>query len=226
MKINTTSSFRSPLSLLLLLPLLLLLHVDAERIDYLQAVENPHIPQDAQSADGQCASCSSCPAKGFLDPTTILNELVATQPDTLINIHRKNYMGVEVPIYHFKQPDRLNPQQLPFKLIRTRTINPEGLLIIPVDAAAASDSWFPDYQWDILVCSSCDGYQHLGWRFTPKLAGAGETFYALIVDYNESRRRSAEAERDLLEGLKVGTRAPAWLIALATATLQAQMRSK
>uniref|UniRef100_A0A7S0E2X0 Uncharacterized protein n=1 Tax=Hanusia phi TaxID=3032 RepID=A0A7S0E2X0_9CRYP len=217
-----------PSLLLLLLPLLLSPPVIAERIEYLQAVENPHMLQHAQSTDGQCASetCSSCPAKGFLDPTTILNEPVATQLDTLITIQRKSYMGVEVPIYHFKQPDRLNPQQLPFKLIRTRSVNPDGLLIIPVDPAAANDSWFPDYRWDILVCSSCEGYQHLGWRFSPKIAGAGETFYALIVDYNESRRRSAQSEKDLLEGLKVGTRAPAWLIALATATLQAQMRSK
>jgi len=34
-----------------------------------------------------------------------------TQPDTLMLIARKKYMGVDVPIYHFKQPDRLNPKQ-------------------------------------------------------------------------------------------------------------------
>lgn len=34
-----------------------------------------------------------------------------TQPDTLMMIARKKYMGVDVPIYHFKQPDRLNPKQ-------------------------------------------------------------------------------------------------------------------
>jgi hypothetical protein len=37
--------------------------------------------------------------------------------DTLMMIARKKYMGVDVPIYHFKQPDRLNPKQLPFRCV-------------------------------------------------------------------------------------------------------------
>lgn len=129
-----------------------------------------------------------------------------------------------MPIFHFKQPDRLNPKQLPFRLIRTRHIDPTGLVIIPVDPASSYDSWFPHYKWDILVCNSCDRMLHLGWRFTPKVAGSGDTFYALIVDYAEDQRRSAEAtsERGMLEELTVGVRAPAWLIALATTTLHAQ----
>lgn len=40
-----------------------------------------------------------------------LQDPVMTQPDTLMMIARKTYMGVNVPIYHFKQPDRLNPKQ-------------------------------------------------------------------------------------------------------------------
>lgn len=34
----------------------------------------------------------------------------------------------QVPIYFFRQPERLNPAQLPFKLIRTRHVGTRGRL--------------------------------------------------------------------------------------------------
>ena len=48
-------------------------------------------------------------------------------------------------------------------------------------------------------------HTHTGWRFTPKVAGTGDVFYALIVDYAEDKRRSGEAEstRVVLEHLQV-----------------------
>jgi hypothetical protein len=90
---------------------------------------------------------------------------------------------------------------------------------------------YQHYKWDILVCNTCDRMLHLGWRFTPKdseAAGSGEAFYALIVDYSEDKRRASEAaaERGLLQDLVVGVRAPAWLIALASSTLGAQVASQ
>jgi len=206
-----------------------LLAVCEARVDVIRSVENPHMEGDAREGGKCAADCvGACPQQGALDAASILTDPVMTQPDTLMMIARKTYMGVNVPIYHFKQPDRLNPKQLPFRLIRSRTVDPTGLVIVPVDARSSHDSWFPQYKWDILVCNACDKMLHLGWRFTPKEPGTGEAFYALIVDYNEDQRRTAEAtsERGVLEELSVGVRAPAWLIALATTTLHAQRASK
>lgn len=126
---------------------------------------------------------------------------------------------LQVPIYHFRQPSRLNPKQLPFKIVRMRSIPMEGLVVVPVDYTSAADSWFPEYSWDILMCQ-CSTWKHLGWKFTGKTTG--HVFYALIVDYHEGKRReTAEGDR-VLEALTVGVRAPAWMLALATATLGAQ----
>jgi len=201
------------------------------RVDVIQAVENPHM-QDREaseggkcSADGSTSCVQSCPQQGALDAAMILTDAIMTQPDTLLRIERKKYMGMEVPIYFFKQPNRLNPQELPFRIIRTRHVDTTGLVFVPVDPQFSHDSWFPLYKWDVLVCVMCDKMMHLGWRFSPKEAGTGEVFYALIVDYAENQRSAeAAAERGLLEQLTVGVRAPAWLVALASTSLGAQMK--
>jgi hypothetical protein len=59
---------------------------------------------------------------GWQDP-------VLTQPDTLMMIEHKEYMGVQVPIYHFKQPGRINPNQLPFRLGTSALIRPISRLL-------------------------------------------------------------------------------------------------
>ena len=59
---------------------------------------------------------------GWQDP-------VLTQPDTLMMIEHKEYMGVQVPIYHFKQSGRINPNQLPFRLGTSALIRPISRLI-------------------------------------------------------------------------------------------------
>lgn len=53
--------------------------------------------------------------------------------------------ATQIPIYNFKQPGRLNPDQLPFSIVRVKSIDMTGLHIIPVDPISASDSWFPGY---------------------------------------------------------------------------------
>jgi len=208
----------------LLLALLAL--ATCEQLDYLQATENPHVQQKrggAQQEDGQCSSGDSCPVTALLDPAMILSDIVVTQPDTLLAVKQYKYMGVQVPIYHFKQPDRLNPDQLPFRIIRVRSMDLSSVVVVP--HPGAHDSWFPAYYWDVLVCGGCDGWKHIGWRFSPK-GGAGEPFYALIVEYGEGKRRQADAHPEgVLDALTVGVRAPAWLIALATATLSTQVQA-
>ena len=198
-----------------------------------QVVENPHIAEhrsleENHLDDGTCAASESCPALGFIDPAQILTDPIAVQPDTHLLTLQRKYQGLMVPIYQFKQPGRLNPDELAFRLVRSRRVDGAGLIEIPVDPRSASDSWFPAYSWSILVCRSCDGWRHLGWRFTPKSADPGlVAFDALIVEYAEGQRgRAAEAARDaVLEELTVGVRAPAWMIALATATVGYQASS-
>ena len=61
----------------------------------------------------------------------------------------QNFMNMllngQVPIYQFKQPDRLNPKQLPFKIVRMKSIELSGIHFFSVDSSMASDSWFPGY---------------------------------------------------------------------------------
>ena len=78
----------------------------------------------------------------------------------------------------------------------------------------AADSWFVGYQWSILVCGNCmEGEAlHLGWKFT---AANGDAFYALIVAHmTKQRAAEANAKIGLMEGLKIGRSAPAWLLAM------------
>ena len=82
---------------------------------------------------------------GSLDVSNVLSSHAMTQADTLLGIFPKTYKGRSVPVYHFKQSARLNPDQLPFKLVRMQSIDMTGVLILPVDSASASDSWFPGY---------------------------------------------------------------------------------
>eukprot|EP00285_Hemiselmis_virescens_P014464 CAMPEP_0173391954 /NCGR_PEP_ID=MMETSP1356-20130122/18680_1 /TAXON_ID=77927 ORGANISM="Hemiselmis virescens, Strain PCC157" /NCGR_SAMPLE_ID=MMETSP1356 /ASSEMBLY_ACC=CAM_ASM_000847 /LENGTH=217 /DNA_ID=CAMNT_0014349661 /DNA_START=12 /DNA_END=662 /DNA_ORIENTATION=+ len=191
----------------------------AEQFEVIQPVENPHAAaaKGGVSLEGEqvCDSglSSSCGALGVLDVTQVLSAPVLTQPDTLLGIVRKKYMGVEVPIYHFRQSSRLNPKQLPFQIVRVRTIDTTGATIIPVDPVSAADSWFTGYSWDVVVCEQCDGWRHLGWHFRSN--ATGESFFALIVDYVEGRRGESEGRASILEALTVGVRAPAWVLALA-----------
>eukprot|EP00961_Rhodomonas_salina_P132197 1779051-Rhodomonas_salina.1 len=137
----------------LLLALLAL--ASCKELDYLQAVENPHIRDRKGSStqeEGQCTAADSCPVSQFVNPANILNTSASrehrlegsrpprsgsrplftlreaavaahgmrrsvltyrawcyqghidAQPDTLVDIKIFKYMGVQVPIYYFKQP--------------------------------------------------------------------------------------------------------------------------
>jgi hypothetical protein len=78
---------------------------------------------------------------------------------------------LQVAIYHFRQSARLNPDQLPFKIVRMRNIPMDGVVIVPVDATSAMDSWFVGYSWDIVICQQCSDWKHIGWRFTNNSTG-------------------------------------------------------
>ena len=62
---------------------------------------------------------------------------------------------------------------------------------------------------------------HLGWKFT---SDNGDAFYALIVTHM-TKQRVAEANDKIgiLEGLKIGRSAPAWMLAMmATQTMMSK----
>ena len=90
-------------------------------------------------------------------------------------------LPLPVPLYHFKQPSRLNPRQLPFKLLRMKSLDQEGLLHVDVSESQARDSWFIGHTWQIVMCERCNGWKHIGWKFTPTTGGEIEAFYAVIV---------------------------------------------
>ena len=98
--------------------------------------------------------------------------------------------------------------------------------------AAAADSWFTGYSWSVLVAvcgggptsddPSNGGATHLGWKFVSPTTG--DTFVALIVataaeDERADAARAADAAAERLpDALRVGTAAPAWMVALLSAT--------
>jgi len=99
-----------------------------------------------------------------------------------------------------------------------------------VDFASSQDSWFPGYSWSVLVCKGCDGVTHIGWKFTApdvtvcaldyvlaylNFFWQGDAFYALIVEHGNDETVKAGSYAEMIaEKLRIGTPAPAWLLAL------------
>merc|ERR1711865_983536 len=142
----------------------------------------------------------------------------------------KSEIGVPIPVYLFRfaipdsadeidtelpycrQPARLSHLELPFKLVALRQLSMPNAIEVPVDFASSQDSWFPGYSWSVLVCKGCDGVTHIGWKFT---APDGDAFYALIVEHGNDETVKAGSYAEMIaEKLRIGTPAPAWLLAL------------
>ena len=60
-------------------------------------------------------AAGSCPAR-TIDPNAVMAIPMMTQADTLQGIVVKRYMGIDIPLYRFKQPARLSPLELPFQV--------------------------------------------------------------------------------------------------------------
>lgn len=175
------------------------------------ATGNPHMSE----CPGE--GCD-CPAQKQLDLS--LMNLVPFQPvqaDSFLGMEKYETRGLEVNLYNFKQPARLSELQLPFKLLLLKSLDLTDLHVLEVSKEQAQDSWFPGYEWSVLVCGRCDG-RHLGWKFVP--ARSGSAFYALIVEAVEGEEeRLAEANGKLLAGLRaVGQ--PLAALGLAASALQ------
>ena len=174
------------------------------------------------------ASSSSCDPSLLLSPHRIVRRPMATQADTLVEIATRRVLSAPVPVYRFRQPARLSAAELPFQLVLASGVDGAAagsLRSVPVDPASAADSWFPGYSWSPLVYEDggCDGPVHVGWKFSSNddnsaPSGEREFFYALIVaDAREGERSYSlgvvgALGEAVLEGLRVGTRAPAWML--------------
>lgn len=164
----------------------------------------------------QCASVGmQCPAQNIL-PHLIITSPKVTQPDTFKALVRKEWMGIDVPLYLFQQPARMSTLELPFKLLLVRDVAQEGLVELQVDMNKAIDSWFVGYYWSVILCEKCDGVTHLGWKFTS--TADAESFYALIVDYHDSNEVKVRTYSGMLEAvtekLHIGMKSPAWMISM------------
>eukprot|EP00933_Yihiella_yeosuensis_P000427 TRINITY_DN100655_c0_g1_i1.p1 TRINITY_DN100655_c0_g1~~TRINITY_DN100655_c0_g1_i1.p1 ORF type:complete len:219 (+),score=45.83 TRINITY_DN100655_c0_g1_i1:60-716(+) len=187
---------------------------------------NPHQGSCGFAEEGCYASSTvgncECPAQSLNELTAAnLMPQMRVQADSFLHLEKKSARGMEVNLYHFKQPARLSPLELPFKLLLLRQINLQNIQVFEVPPQQALDSWFPGYAWSILICNQCQG-RHLGWKFTPAGAGAQEAFYALIVEAIEGDEAEAIAtgvHKDFLARLKaVGQ--PLAAIGLAASALQ------
>ena len=184
------------------------------------------------------AGCASCPAQQ-LDPSALLASPLALalrrQADTSDGVTVHDHAGEKVVVFHFRQPERLNPRALPFSIAILTHVDPAGLVELPTDAfgdaaaaRASEDSWFEDYRWSHwLLCEqpTADAPAiHLGWRYTRKAAappapGAPHSFAALIVrpvaEDDAPERASARPLEAELGEIALGVEAPTWLMAMA-----------
>ena len=150
-----------------------------------KTISNPH-------GNSQTSEVCTCPAQ-TINLMDVISAPGPLQKDTFVSMERVKVGMHSVPLYLFRQPDRLNPQQLPFKLLLQKRIILKGVeeLVIS-DKDGATDSWFDGYRWSILLCASCSGDQesnhmHIGWRFE-SIVDPSEHFYALIAKTNEENR--------------------------------------
>ena len=197
-----------------LLSLITFTAVDADR--HAEPNANPH-----QHGALDC----TCPAQ-FLNPQNLHTTLKSTQADTFISTEIAKVASLPMVLYNFRQPARLNHQQLPFKIVLMDSIG-QGALEIEVDDHQARDSWFVGYQWSVLVCTTCqNNMAHIGWKFS-STDGTGESFYALIVRVKEDNQGRTgtvvEAFRDMLS---IGQPATQWMTTAALGLLATMDTSK
>jgi hypothetical protein len=193
----------------------------------IEVIPNPY---DSSKAAESCTTTGTS-LDGLLEPYQLLTKPIQTQADTFQSLDYVTVLTVPVPVYTMKQPARLSAGQLEFQLVLVQQIASsaamESLHEVPVDPAAAKDSWFPGYTWAPLVmtCNSNSnsdnndtdidtdtGYQHVGWKFTATAEDSASTsssslpfFYALMV-HVEKKESVTQAVR--LGGFK----APGWMV--------------
>ena len=183
-----------------------------------KTIANPHA-----SNGGSSFEACSCPAQ-TINLMDVVSSPGPLQKDTFVSMETVKVGTHSVPLYMFKQPDRLNPQQLPFKLLLQQKIVMEGVEELFVsDKDGARDSWFEGYRWSILLCANCaansgNSHMHIGWRFE-SIANPSDSFYALIAKTNEENSSwgSIYSFEAFKNAINIGTPAPHWMVALLAA---------
>merc|ERR1712130_451023 len=102
-----------------------------------------------------------------------------TTLDHLVNIKSSEAVGRRNEILATSQrillQEFINPANVPFEVA---TVDAADVLL--VGDRVASDSFFPGYDWTIIVCPKCK--RHVGWAFTDhqKPKNSDPDFYGLI----------------------------------------------
>lgn len=176
-------------------------------------IANPH-----QAASAGCAPVS-------VARDAILAAPLETQADTLVAIETVEIASMPVLVYNFKQPPRLSPLELPFKVLPVSRINAAGVVALRVDDQQALDSWFPGFRWDVLLDVTCAEPAHIGWRFSSLDKSEHTTFYALIVKTKDDDLLSAVSSfaEALRAKLAVGVPATPWMLALLATQTPAKL---
>uniref|UniRef100_A0A7S0B850 CULT domain-containing protein n=1 Tax=Pyrodinium bahamense TaxID=73915 RepID=A0A7S0B850_9DINO len=187
-----------------------------------RAPGNPHVLPRGTADECTIAGSCECPAQQLVINSATMLPWLAVQPDTFLRVETKKTMGMEIDIYHFKQPGRLSELELPFKLLPLRAIDLTDVGVIEVPADRALDSWYPGYAWSVLVCSRCKG-THIGWKYTPT-DGKGQAFYALIVETVDKEQEepllTASQHEQLFVSIRVAGR-PLAALGLAASAVSA-----
>lgn len=178
---------------------------DASQATSVKPIPNPHM-----SGDGHCL----CASQAIQPKHTIISP-AQLQPDTFLSMDHVKVAEYTIPIYQFKQPERLSALQLPFKIVLQNKLPTLDELHHVEVGEQGFDSWFVGYKWSILICSNCNGkYTHIGWHF--KSTSGENNFYALIVKTSNdnsifSSISSMEAFREMIQ---IGVPAPSWMLGL------------
>ena len=190
-----------------------------------EIIPNPHYrpsfpSREKQNIDPTIDSSSKICIEGssldsFLEPYYLIRQPMVTQEDTFQEMVYAKVLGVPVPTYVMKQPERLSQAQLGFQMILVKDLSVSGKSQIRTaaveDMEKAKDSWFPGYYWTplYLPCGDAEGETlHVGWKFTaygtkdPSLP----FFYALMVRL-DPKRKGQEASKQTIAGF----RAPGWI---------------
>jgi hypothetical protein len=101
---------------------------------------------------------------------TTFDHVITVRSDEAVGRRNESFPSAFILLQEF-----INPNKIPFEVLTVREAD-----VLPVGARVSSDTFFPGYDWTIIVCPKCKA--HIGWAFTPTISPADSEpeFYALI----------------------------------------------
>eukprot|EP00538_Stauroneis_constricta_P000080 CAMPEP_0119545466 /NCGR_PEP_ID=MMETSP1352-20130426/215_1 /TAXON_ID=265584 /ORGANISM="Stauroneis constricta, Strain CCMP1120" /LENGTH=230 /DNA_ID=CAMNT_0007590013 /DNA_START=501 /DNA_END=1193 /DNA_ORIENTATION=+ len=182
---------------------------DAREVE-IKVTGDLHTESNPNKSRGSCNASESCVSnlQELFDPEMAMTQIKSTQHDTIDGIVHADLGDHRIPLYRFRQPQRISEEQLPFQLALVNTIRQPHRISHAASHRIARDSWFPGYYWSMTLICHCKNhtYHQVGWKFTSNEVGDDDSFYALIVAAPDSSKRTPTAFNILSQ------QAPGWML--------------